>query len=112
MRFHDFFLFLDIICGIFCQIETIDVAVEEFSEAEKNLKKSLEHLEQVSSKEFKVLSLLKALNQLGILWCVRDDYQEAKTFLDKSLEEYNIFSSIQFVWAVRSVQDWERHSQT
>ena len=82
-----------LIGGIFCHIGTIDVDVEEFSEAEKNLKKSLEHLEQVSSKEFKVLSLLKALNQLGILWCVRDDYQEAKTYLDKSLEEYNIFSS-------------------
>ena len=83
-----------LIGGIFCHIGTIDVDVEEFSEAEKNLKKSLEHLAQVSSKEFKVLSLLKALNQLGILWCVRDDYQEAKTYLDKSLEEYNIFSSI------------------
>ena len=84
-----------LIGGIFCQIGTIDVDVEEFSEAETNLKKSLEHLEQVSSisKEFAVLSLLRALNQLGILWCVRDDYQEAKTYLDKSLEEYNIFSS-------------------
>ena len=80
--------------GLHGQIGIINVDVEEFPEAEKSLKKSVQLLEDVNENQaFTTISLLKSLNQLGILWCLRDNYHEAKIFLDKSLNVYNNFKS-------------------
>lgn len=77
--------------GLYAEIGVIDIDVEELSEGEKNLLKSLSHFEDLTDKKYCIISEIKALNQLGILWCLRDDYRKAKTYLERSLETYKKF---------------------
>ena len=53
--------------------------------------KALEYFCNVDDRQFVILQEIKALNQLGILWCLREDYEKAGTFLSQSLGNYQQF---------------------
>ena len=92
-----------LIGGLYANIGIIDVDTEELSNAEVNLLKALEHLCNVENREFTILQELKVLNQLGILWCLREDYQKAKTYLDRSLQSYQKFTRTEFLYEVEEL---------
>ena len=77
--------------GIYATIGVIDVDVEELSTGEVNLLKAIQHLCNVNDRELVILQEIKTLNQLGILWCLREDYEKAGNFLQQSLENYQQF---------------------
>ena len=58
-----------------------------------NLLKAIEYFCNVDDRQFVILQEIKALNQLGILWCLREDYEKAGTFLQHSLGNYQQFMS-------------------
>ena len=45
----------------------------------------------VDDRELALLQEIKALNQLGILWCLRDDYEKARAYLQQSLVNHQNF---------------------
>ena len=79
--------------SLYCLLGCIDIEVQELAQGEKDLQQALLLLEQVKKKEFVVLTAVKAYNQLGVLWCIRDDHEKAKNYLDLSqwaYEEFNL----------------------
>ena len=58
---------------------------------ETDLLKAISHLCNVDDRELALLQEIKALNQLGILWCLRDDYEKAGAYLQQSLVNYQNF---------------------
>ena len=80
--------------SLYCLLGCIDVEVQELAEGEKDLLASLKLLENVKRKEFSVLTAVKAYNQLGVLWCIREDQEKAKCYLDKSQAAYDEFNQI------------------
>ena len=80
-----------ILGGLYCLLGIIDVDVEEFSQGETDLLQALNQICDVENREKIIIQEIKTLNQLGILWCLRDNYEKARTFLDRSLESYTNF---------------------
>jgi tetratricopeptide (TPR) repeat protein len=77
-----------ILGGLYCTVGIIDVDVEELSTGETNIVKALKILDEMPEQHLKIISELKALNQLGILWCMREDFEKAKEYLERGLESY------------------------
>jgi len=80
-----------LIGGLYATIGVMDVDVEELSTGETDLLKAISHLCNVDDRELALLQEIKALNQLGILWCLRDDYEKAGAYLQQSLVNYQNF---------------------
>ena len=77
-----------ILGGLHCLLGIIDVDVEEFSQSETDLLQALSYICEVDNRDKIIIQEVKTLNQLGILWCLRDDYEKAKMYLDRSLQSY------------------------
>ena len=77
-----------ILGGLHCLLGIIDVDVEEFSQSETDLLTALSYICDVDNRDKIIIQEVKTLNQLGILWCLRDDYEKAKMYLDRSLQSY------------------------
>ncbi len=80
-----------LIGGLYCAIGIIDIDVEELSEGDANLNKSIEILDSIDNAGFSIVPKIRALNQLGILWSLREDHEKAGQFLEKSLAKYHDF---------------------
>lgn len=81
-----------IMAGLYCAIGCIDVDVDEWTQGENDLTKSISLSQSIQPRDLVVVAQVRALNQLGILWCYRENHEEAKKFLDKSLEAYVSYS--------------------
>ena len=79
--------------GIYVALGIIDLEVEELSKGEVSLLKSIELMCDVEQRDETILQEIKALNQLGILWCLREDYEQALNFLKRASECYQQFVS-------------------
>ena len=79
--------------SLYCLLGCIDVEVQELGQGEKDLLASLNILKEVKKKQFVVLTDVKAHNQLGVLWCIRDDHAKAKQYLDKAERAYDEFTN-------------------
>ena len=79
--------------SLYCLLGCIDVEVQELGQGEKDLLASLNILKEVKKKQFVVLTDVKAHNQLGVLWCIRDDHAKAKEYLDKAERAYDEFTN-------------------
>ena len=80
--------------SLYCLLGCIDIEVQELAQGQKNLEQALMLLENVTKKEFVVLTTVKAYNQLGVLWCIRDDHEKAKKYLDLSQRTYEEFNQL------------------
>ena len=80
-----------ILGGVHCLLGIIDVDVEEFSQGETDLLQALNYICDEENRDKIIIHEIKTLNQLGILWCLRDNFEKAKTYLDRSLESYENF---------------------
>ena len=74
--------------GLYITQGIIDIDVEELSIGEINLLKGLDYLSDVDDRSKVIIQEIKVLNQLGILWCLREDYEKAYLYLNRSLESY------------------------
>ena len=77
--------------SLYCLLGCINIEVQELAQGEKDLLASLSLLRNVKRKEFVVLTAVKANNQLGILWCIRDEHEKAKYYLDQAQDIYEDF---------------------
>ena len=73
---------------LLCQAGTIKVEVEEPATGEKLLLAALASCDKVEEERLVVACRLAALNQLGIVWCQRDDMAKAREHLEKALTTY------------------------
>lgn len=80
-------MYLLVNCGI------IKAEVEEFTLAEKFLIKSLETGDNVQEEKYTLSGRLSAHNQLGIIWCMRDDLIKSRQHLEKALNIYFNFQN-------------------
>ena len=80
--------------SLYCLLGCIDIEVQELAQGEKDLQHALNLLKDARKKEFIVLTAVKAYNQLGVLWCIRDDHEKAKSYLDMSQQTYEDFSKM------------------
>ena len=82
--------------SLYCLLGCIDIEVQELAQGEKDLLASLKLLENVKRKEFIVLTAVKSYNQLGVLWCIRDDHEKAKHYLDQAQTFYENFTQLKY----------------
>jgi len=75
-------------CALLSVVGMILSDVEEFTRSEKVLNKCVELCDIVRESKYNIVAKIGSLNQLGIIWCMRDDHTKAKEFLDKSLSCY------------------------
>ena len=78
--------------AVYSAIGCIDMDTQELAEAETHLKTSMEVAAHVDAPDLIALTRVKTLNQLGVLWCIRDDAEKAERYLDDALRVYASFS--------------------
>eukprot|EP00092_Neocalanus_flemingeri_P004859 GFUD01005229.1.p1 GENE.GFUD01005229.1~~GFUD01005229.1.p1 ORF type:complete len:574 (-),score=155.75 GFUD01005229.1:89-1810(-) len=74
-------------CGV------IKAEVEELTMGEKFLMRSLELCDKVQEEKYTLSCRLSAHNQLGIIWCTRDEVIKSRQHLEKSLNIYFNFKN-------------------
>ncbi|CAB0015223.1 unnamed protein product, partial [Nesidiocoris tenuis] len=74
-------------------VANVDSEVEEPASAEKNLNKALSLLDFESCDSLSVTGALHVLNQLGLLWSMREDHERALGYLQKAENLYGSFVS-------------------
>jgi len=72
-----------------------DCEVEEIQSGQKHLEEALEVAEEAGgTTNFSVIiPVLACLNQLGILWCKRAEFDRSKEFLTRALDTYKSFKA-------------------
>lgn len=77
---------------LYSMIGCIDIDTEEFSAGEQNLSQALDKSKLVENVDLVIIAKLKTLNQLGILWSFREDYEKAGGYLENALSTYQQFT--------------------
>ncbi|BES94913.1 KIF-1 Hypothetical protein protein C terminal [Nesidiocoris tenuis] len=78
---------------VLAMVANVDSEVEEPASAEKNLNKALSLLDFESCDSLSVTGALHVLNQLGLLWSMREDHERALGYLQKAENLYGSFVS-------------------
>ncbi|XP_022198202.2 KIF-binding protein isoform X2 [Nilaparvata lugens] len=79
--------------GVWVSLGTISVDTEEWSNGEEQLTNCLKLLEDNSMEPNKILIVLSAFNQLGILWSNRGDYEKSQNYLSSAEDLYRNYKN-------------------
>jgi len=83
--------------SVYLILGTVSMEVDENSTAEEYLMKSLEVIEGHKLHQDNILCTMATLNQLGLLWTQRDDFEKALSFLKESEQLYTDFKKLDLV---------------
>lgn len=77
--------------AVLLNIGIIDMETDELTSSANILTEAVKILAPYSSKPEIVITLINVYNNLGILWCNREEPEKAKTYLLEAREAYQIF---------------------